>query len=746
MMRNRLRWLVVTGAAVGLAGLAPRGAVAQIPQMVRNWEPRGFDFRPDGVWRRKVREVAAARAAALARGEFELLNAPARLAAPRPSAYAVTGTLTVPALLMQFQDTPVADILGDSTAYSNVLFGTTPPLGRPYTVRTFYEALSGGLFSMQGKAIGWVPLSQTEATYTGPAGGCPSNPYTGHNCNGIFGNSIVALHNGLVEAIHLADSLIHPDWSQFSYDTTTGILDLVIFVHPNWDGACVISTNNHVWSHRYALSAVGGSAVTTKTPWPGHGGQFLKVDDYTIQAGEGGGAACDSTQIMPIGTAAHETGHGLGLPDLYDTGNSSVSEGIGRWGLMGSGNYARPNSPAFFEAWSRTYVGWTTIRQLTTGSSYTFGPVETGDTVFLIRPTGANPRHEYYLLENRQPLLSDSALLASRPPSGSPGGLLVWHVDSTQLYSAWNANTVNAGPIHGLVLVEADGLDNLLSSSGTSNYGDNGDPFPGSTNRTHLGGDAAAPSTALHSGGFAGFVLDTITQVTPNGAMRFRLSFGGALSVIASDPAAQIRVNGVLQSSYRQFLLSGDTVQVSMDTLQTNGANTAQYRWASWSDGGARTHKVTVVGRDTTITATITRKFVVAWATVGSGSVTASAGAPASGSFFTEGDTVGLTARPAANAIFMAWSGDVIASAPHLKLTAGQPYSVTANFSAAPLDSVVSQLLNGHGLSAAQSATLDAQGNQNGHYDLGDFLAWLDQSGTAINAQLLARIFERVRE
>jgi M6 family metalloprotease-like protein len=743
MLRTRLRWLVLTGVAVGLAGLAPRVAVAQVPQMVRNWEPP-FDFRPDGVWRRKVREVAAARAAALARGQFDLLNAPVRRGAPEPSAYAVGGTITVPALLMRYLDTDTTQQKGDSTAYTNVLFGASPPLSRPYTVRTFYEQLSGGLFSMRGKAIGWVPLSQPESLYAGPPHGCPSNTYTGHNCNGIFGSSIVSLHNGLVEAIHVADSLYHPDWSQFSYDAATGILELVIFVHPNMDGACVLSTNNHVWSHRYALSAIGGSAVATKTPWPGHVGQFLKIDDYTIQAGVGGGLACDTTQIMPIGTAAHETGHGLGFPDLYDTGTSSVGEGIGEWGLMSSGNYARPLSPAFFEAWSRTYVGWTTVRPLTTGGSYTLGPVEAGDTVFLIRPSGANPRDEYYLLENRQPLLSDSALLNKR---NSPGGLLVWHVDSTQLYGAWNSNTVNAGPIHGLVLVEADGLDNLLSSSGTSNRGDNGDPFPGATIRTHLGGDAAEPNTALHAGGYAMFVLDSITQVTPNGAMRFRVNLGGALTVAASDTAAHVRVRGQLVSRYVLYVLPGntDTATISMDTVQTSAAGTTQYRFVSWSDGGARTHLVTMTGRDTTITASVTRKFVLGWAVAGLGSVTASAGAPASGSFFTEGDTVGLTAHPAANAIFMGWSGDVTSAAPHLKLTAGQPYNVTANFTAAPLDSVVAMLLNAHGLTALQATTLDFQGNQNGHFDLGDFIAWLDQSGTAISAQLLARIFERVR-
>ena len=42
---------------------------------------------------------------------------------------------------------------------------------------------------------------------------------------------------------------------------------------------------------------------------------------------------------MPIGTMAHETGHAFGLPDLYDTDlrSASVTQGIGEWGIMGSG-------------------------------------------------------------------------------------------------------------------------------------------------------------------------------------------------------------------------------------------------------------------------------------------------------------------------------------------------------------------------------------------------------------------------
>ena len=58
---------------------------------------------------------------------------------------------------------------------------------------------------------------------------------------------------------------------------------------------------------------------------------------------------------------------------------------------------------------------------------------------------------------------------------------------------------VPSGSVHGVTLVEGDGLNELLSSV-SSNRGDAGDPFPGSTARTHLGNDAGSPSTALNAG------------------------------------------------------------------------------------------------------------------------------------------------------------------------------------------------------------------------------------------------------
>ena len=210
-------------------------------------------------------------------------------------------------------------------------------------------------------------------------------------------------------------------------------------------------------------------------------------------------SSCTSTEIMPIGTVAHETGHSFGLPDLYDTDN--VSEGIGEWGLMSSGNFTTPLSPSRMEAWSLNELGWVTIVPVTTNNTYTFDAAPLSDTAFYVRVQGANPRGEYFLLENRQRQQSDSAVIRyhchrAGDPVPCGGGLLIWHVDSAQM--ATPGNSVNTGSIHGLELMQADAFGNLDAAAagnacpatsmvdGCSNRGDAGDLYPGTLVNTAL--------------------------------------------------------------------------------------------------------------------------------------------------------------------------------------------------------------------------------------------------------------------
>ena len=533
--------------ALWLALCAPLPARAQEPRRPR--EVPGRDFRPDGVWRRQARAVRATRARLLAQRQFAALNAPLATGVPIPSAAAVSGTLRVPAVLFTYAGTPAPTFA--STAYDAVLFGATPPFGRPYTYHSFYSQLSNGLLDVQGATYGWVRLSQPEASYNGgTSSACQQeNPFGSTNCNGIWsGAAFGALQAGLRQALALVDAQV--DFSQFSYDPGSGVVSLVLFMQPALGGECGPSSGpeNHLWAHRGALFP----GYMTQDPWPGHAGKFLQVQDYVLQSGLGGSNSCTGTDIMPIGTVAHETGHGFGLPDLYDTSDSTA--GVGRWSLMGAGNFSSPSSPSRMDAWSLSQLGWVTLVPLATSGTYSFGAAPTSDTAFLVRPTGANPRGEYFLLENRQAVDADSALIrnacqvwyqAATPPECS-GGLLAWHVDSQQVaqHGFESGNAVNAGPIHGLELLQADARGNLDANpnipctppaAGCGDRGDVGDPYPGVTQNPTLA-LFTTPNTALNSGACPGVGIDSITQVVPNGALRFVLRLGGDSLAVATAP------------------------------------------------------------------------------------------------------------------------------------------------------------------------------------------------------------------
>ena len=674
------RVMFVLGA---LAALAPGRAVAQ-NRMHPRWEIPGFDFSKDGVWRAKVRRIQEARAQLLAQGNFAALNA-ARLA-PARSTLILSDTQFVPSILFRYKntDTTLQTFLHDTSQYSAALFSSSPPGGRPFTVRTFYEQMSNGVFSMQGKVLGWVNLDSNEVTYTGTAGTCSGNPFGGTSCNGLFSTAAVfRMQKGLREALTKLDAGV--DFGQFDNDGPDGIpnsgdddgyVDMVMFAHPTKDGACGPAANNHLWSHRFVLTDSAETVYqdfVTNDPWTGHPGSFIKIRDYFLTSGVGGATSCDSTAIMPIGTAAHESGHGLGLPDLYDTQGSS--EGIGEYGLMGSGNYTSPLSPSRMEAWSLSQFGWVTLAPISLNGTYSFGPAPTSDSAWMIRPNGSNPRGEYYLLENRQGVQADSALI--RIHGG--GGLLIWHVDSEQVvnHGFRQDNTLNSGAIHGLRLEEADGVAQLLSGA---NRGDAGDPYPGTSNNTVFSYNTNPANVKNSDGTFAGFAVDSIKQLSANGPMSFRVQFGGLTLVHANDTSAVVQFDSVTYNVYRNLVGGGTSHEIGVADTQFTNSNRNRFRYQSWSDAGARVHTISGTFAGETLIATLAKDFKTQIATVGTGTVGQSPLPDVSG-FLPSGSPDTLIATPGGGLSFDGWTGDTTAATATLVLPMARPYNVTVTFS-----------------------------------------------------------------
>ena len=200
-----------------------------------------------------------------------------------------------------------------------------------------------------------------------------------------------------------------------------------------------------------------------------------------------------------IGTFAHELGHDLSMPDLYDTNGGS--EGAGDWSLMGSGNWNyvsgyAGSSPSHLDAFLKSYQGWLTPTNVNgVINNRPIFQVETNAIAYRLRPNPGNVdweffdhsgTGEYFLVENRQLTGYDAGL---------PGcGLLIWHIDESVSYS----NDANANENHPLVgLEQADGQNDLQNEA---NRGDDGDPYPGD-HTSYDFSSLTTPNSNLYSAG-----------------------------------------------------------------------------------------------------------------------------------------------------------------------------------------------------------------------------------------------------
>ncbi len=725
----------------GVADIEPRAKIhrgARPPAGFYDMAARGphaFEFRHG--WLERARAVRQNRAALRARGAFNLMNAQSVMLAASPqAATAVSGTLRYPTFMPFFTNTSQADsALMDSATVQNKFWGTAP--APPYSITTYYREISGNRLTVTGNVIGrGFRVSHMGTFYSG-----------GSACQGLC--AAAQVDSLIREILHHADSTV--DFSPYA-DSTDGHVPAVVILDPQVGAECYQvypPSDSSIWAHRFSLSGWQGfrrgpGRYVTNDVINGHA---VFIDDYIIQGGQGEGPPgsaqgleCTPGYLAPIGTVTHETGHLFGLPDLYDVSSNNATEGLGHWDLMSSGNEQEPNRPAHMSAWSLSFLGWISEVPVTTAQTITTGPIEVSDTAFIV-PIAGTPDNEFFLLENRQPIGSDSMIHGP--------GLLIYHADTVlinQRMSNGN-NVVNALRPHGLWILEAAGDTGLFCvyPAACDDRGDAGDPFPGSSNNTTLG-PGTRPAAITNAGAVAGVIIDSIQQVVPFGAMRFRVRFGGVTVVKASQTGAQVRVDGVAMQQYQNVLTNGETHTISVDALQTSADGRTQYLFQSWSDRGARSHTIIGTGSTTgtTYVATVGSQYLAKYVVVGGGSVGASPAVDAvNGAFFTAGGSVTLTATAAAGQSFIGWSGDTAASAAVLNLAMTRPFTVTADFAAT--SDVVNQLLKGSSaIAPAALQLLDQLGNNNGRFDVGDLVAWLDRNPGLATSPAVLKLLRRI--
>lgn len=322
-------------ASIGYAQIVSPKPGGELPQAYFDRISSDQDaFQFQNAWIRKTQQIRQNRVQFLTRARQQSMDL-SSISNEILQQISVSGTISVPVFLAKYANTgaapyPAADLQQE-------LFDGPWPTG---TMTELYAEMSNGNLNLTGTVYDWVPLSQNDTYYEGGCNGLCSSAKTGQF---------------ILETLTAVDPSI--DFGQYDNDGPDGVpnsgdddgfVDFVSFIHPETGGECITS---NIWSHRWVVQAWPEFSGAWQTNDNRAGGGKILIQDYVMQPALGCGGS-----MIEIGVLCHEFGHAFGLPDLYDEDGGGY--GIGRHGLMGSGNWNTPSNPAHMSAWSKMELGW----------------------------------------------------------------------------------------------------------------------------------------------------------------------------------------------------------------------------------------------------------------------------------------------------------------------------------------------------------------------------------------------------
>ena len=252
------------------------------------------------------------------------------------------------------------------------------------SMREFYIEQSSNRYTVYGDVTDWVSLPGEACDYDdGDPGPGDAESVWQFLIDSIDGWYAAQIADGKTPAeidAYLSDFDVWDryDWDgDGNFDEPDGYIDHMQFVHAgegNEAGGGDLGDCS-IWSHSWFAYSnlvgiegpspeflIGGVQIGESSFW---------LNKYTIQPENGG-----------VGVFAHEYGHDLGLPDLYDyTGENST----GFWTLMSSGSWlSQPGSddigsaPSHFGVWEKFQLGWLNYEVAYAGekSEHKLGPAE----------------------------------------------------------------------------------------------------------------------------------------------------------------------------------------------------------------------------------------------------------------------------------------------------------------------------------------------------------------------------------
>ncbi len=487
-----------TGAVGGLLALALSAPPSHAQDLEVTAQLTGRSL-PPGYFARKRQQPDAFE---LRRGWIQ------RAQAVAAQQQVMTGTLPVVVVQALFADSPEPTVT--AADLQQFLFDGPAPWG---TLTDYYEEVSGGALAVTGQALEWVRTDITMAETVGTSYGLGQDARTGE---------------WLVQALTRADPTV--DFGQFDNDgedgqpnsgDDDGYVDVVAVQFYEVSASC---GGPAIWPHRWVLWGWTGSDFVTDDAR--FGGGFIRIDDYITQSV----VDCDGEPVQKVGTIAHELGHVLGLPDLYD-----ATEGIqpqqrrwvlGCWSLMAGGSWGCGqlegpwNRPTHMSPWEKSRLGWVAVEDVgnaAKGLEFVLEPVQSSGRVLRV-PLSLR---EYLLVEYRDRQGFDVDLPA--------GGVLIYHIDPTLPLRP----CASCAKVYQVAMEEADANDGLIRTFlEGGNLGEAGDPFavdgPASlTSRTE-------PSTRLNSGAASPVTLYSI--VVDGGAARIVLSTAALTEAVVVGP------------------------------------------------------------------------------------------------------------------------------------------------------------------------------------------------------------------
>jgi immune inhibitor A len=261
--------------------------------------------------------------------------------------------------------------------YQNLLFSEAPGA---VSMRNFYIEQSSNRYTVNGQVADWAQLPFNEAyygsNYCGDIVCARTWLFVRDTVNAWYNAQIAAGKTPAQINAYLAQ---FDRWDRYDYDgdgnfnEPDGYIDHFQAVHAG-DGEETgggAQGTDAIWSHRWyafynnigatgpAFNLQGGVRIGNSNYW---------IGDYTVEPENGG-----------VGVFAHEYGHDLGLPDLYDTsGNTGGAENsTGFWTLYSQGSYGSTGRPAdgigskpiSMSAYEKIFLGWSNYELIAPGQS-----------------------------------------------------------------------------------------------------------------------------------------------------------------------------------------------------------------------------------------------------------------------------------------------------------------------------------------------------------------------------------------